>query len=178
MPRSAFELDRLADLIADELQRQTAAGLDALGPAARYHDGHHDCATGECGADCDGAHCVAHCPDKVRRLVECGVERVSAGPGVGACDNVLARMIDKVFGGSPELLLTQLVRERDLSVDWRFISLRLINEHIDYDAHFPPEYEAGHTARLRLLRVWLPVSGSPRGRSPTVSCCSLSLALR
>ena len=43
--------------------------------------------------------------------------------------------------------------ERDLSVDWRFISLRLINEHIDYEAHFPPEYEAGHTAGLRLLRA-------------------------
>ena len=43
--------------------------------------------------------------------------------------------------------------ERDLSVDWRFISLRLINSNIDYDAHFPPEYEAGHTAGLRLLRV-------------------------
>jgi deoxyribose-phosphate aldolase len=90
MAHSAFELDRLADLIADELQRQTAARGDILA----HHDGHHDCATGECGADCDGAHCVAHCPDKVRRLVECGVERVSAGPGVGACDNVLARMID------------------------------------------------------------------------------------
>lgn len=43
--------------------------------------------------------------------------------------------------------------ERDLTVDWRFISLRLINEAVDYDAHFPPEYEAGHTAGLRLLRV-------------------------
>ncbi len=43
--------------------------------------------------------------------------------------------------------------ERNLTVDWRFISLRLINAHIDYDAHFPPEYEAGHTAGLRLLRV-------------------------
>ena len=43
--------------------------------------------------------------------------------------------------------------ERELSVDWRFISLRLINQHIDYDAHFPPEYEAGHTAGLRLLRT-------------------------
>lgn len=43
--------------------------------------------------------------------------------------------------------------ERGLTVDWRFISLRLINSHIDYDAHFPPEYEAGHTAGLRLLRV-------------------------
>ncbi len=43
--------------------------------------------------------------------------------------------------------------ERDYTVDWRFISLRLINAHVDYDAHFPPEYEAGHTAGLRLLRV-------------------------
>jgi hypothetical protein len=43
--------------------------------------------------------------------------------------------------------------QRDYTVDWRFISLRLINSHIDYDAHFPPEYEAGHTAGLRLLRV-------------------------
>jgi 2-hydroxychromene-2-carboxylate isomerase len=43
--------------------------------------------------------------------------------------------------------------QRDYTVDWRFISLRLINAHVDYDAHFPPEYEAGHTAGLRLLRV-------------------------
>lgn len=43
--------------------------------------------------------------------------------------------------------------QRDYSVDWRFISLRLLNSHIDYDTHFPPEYEAGHTAGLRLLRV-------------------------
>ncbi|WP_439030062.1 mycothiol-dependent nitroreductase Rv2466c family protein [Gordonia terrae] len=42
---------------------------------------------------------------------------------------------------------------RDYAVDWRFISLRLLNAHIDYEAHFPPEYEAGHTAGLRLLRV-------------------------
>src|SRR3954452_20113204 len=43
--------------------------------------------------------------------------------------------------------------ERDLTVDWRLVSLRLINSHIDYDARFPPEYEAGHTAGLRLLGV-------------------------
>ncbi|MDX1891640.1 hypothetical protein [Mycolicibacterium sp. 050158] len=43
--------------------------------------------------------------------------------------------------------------QRDYVVDWRFISLRMLNAHIDYDAHFPPEYEAGHTAGLRLLRV-------------------------
>jgi hypothetical protein len=43
--------------------------------------------------------------------------------------------------------------QRDYSVDWRFISLRILNAHIDYASHFPPEYEAGHTAGLRLLRV-------------------------
>ena len=43
--------------------------------------------------------------------------------------------------------------QREYRVDWRFISLRLVNAHIDYAAHFPPEYEAGHTAGLRLLRV-------------------------
>jgi 2-hydroxychromene-2-carboxylate isomerase len=43
--------------------------------------------------------------------------------------------------------------QREYRVQWQFISLRLINAHIDYDAHFPPEYEAGHRAGLRLLRV-------------------------
>lgn len=43
--------------------------------------------------------------------------------------------------------------EREYSVDWRFISLRILNAHIDYASHFPPEYEQGHTAGLRLLRV-------------------------
>jgi 2-hydroxychromene-2-carboxylate isomerase len=42
---------------------------------------------------------------------------------------------------------------REYAVDWRFISLRLLNASVDYAAHFPPEYEAGHTAGLRLLRV-------------------------
>jgi 2-hydroxychromene-2-carboxylate isomerase len=43
--------------------------------------------------------------------------------------------------------------QRDYTVEWRFISLRLLNASVDYDAQFPPEYEAGHTAGLRLLRV-------------------------
>ena len=43
--------------------------------------------------------------------------------------------------------------QRDYRVEWRLISLRLLNSHLDYDTHFPPEYEAGHTAGLRLLRV-------------------------
>jgi hypothetical protein len=46
-----------------------------------------------------------------------------------------------------------VARERDYDVDWRFISLRMINAHVDYDAHFPPGYEEGHTAGLKMLRV-------------------------
>jgi hypothetical protein len=46
-----------------------------------------------------------------------------------------------------------VMAQRDYTVDWRFISLRMINADVDYDAQFPPEYEAGHTAGLRLLRV-------------------------
>ena len=47
----------------------------------------------------------------------------------------------------------EVAAQRDYSVDWRFISLRILNAHIDYAAHFPPNYEEGHTAGLRLLRV-------------------------
>jgi 2-hydroxychromene-2-carboxylate isomerase len=47
----------------------------------------------------------------------------------------------------------EVARQRDYAVDWRFVSLRLLNAHIDYDTHFPADYEAGHTAGLRLLRV-------------------------
>jgi hypothetical protein len=47
----------------------------------------------------------------------------------------------------------QVQAQRDYAVDWRFISLRQVNAEADYEADFPPEYEAGHTAGLRLLRV-------------------------
>ena len=46
-----------------------------------------------------------------------------------------------------------VTEERDYSVEWRFISLRLLNASVDYDSHFPEGYEAGHTAGQRLLRV-------------------------
>jgi hypothetical protein len=46
-----------------------------------------------------------------------------------------------------------VAEQRDYHVDWRFISLRLINAHLDYDSHFPEGYDDGHTAGLRLLRV-------------------------
>lgn len=44
-------------------------------------------------------------------------------------------------------------RERGIDVEWRLISLRIINEHRDYDAEFPPGYAAGHGLGLRLLRI-------------------------
>lgn len=47
----------------------------------------------------------------------------------------------------------QVARQRAYDVDWRFISLRLLNAHVDYATHFPPEYDASHTAGLRLLRL-------------------------
>jgi hypothetical protein len=43
--------------------------------------------------------------------------------------------------------------QRDYAVEWRFISLRLINADVDYATHFPAGYEDGHTSGLRLLRV-------------------------
>jgi len=48
----------------------------------------------------------------------------------------------------------RLVQEqRGYEVEWRFIALRLVNRDVDYAAHFPPEYEDGHTFGLHLLRL-------------------------
>lgn len=47
----------------------------------------------------------------------------------------------------------KVVDQTDYSVDWRFISLRLINKDKNYDTDFPAGYEHGHTAGLRQLRV-------------------------
>jgi 2-hydroxychromene-2-carboxylate isomerase len=49
--------------------------------------------------------------------------------------------------------VAKVAAQRDFIVDWRFISLRLINKHKDYATEFPPQYEFGHTAGLRMLRV-------------------------
>ncbi len=43
--------------------------------------------------------------------------------------------------------------QRNYQVEWRFISLRMVNAEVDYDSHFPAGYERGHTAGLELLRV-------------------------
>lgn len=49
--------------------------------------------------------------------------------------------------------ILEVAAQTDYAVDWRFISLRLINDHRDYATEFPPGYEASHTAGLRILRV-------------------------
>src|SRR3954447_21668625 len=43
--------------------------------------------------------------------------------------------------------------ERPLTVDWKFIALRIVNEDKDYERDFRPGYERGHTRGLELLRV-------------------------
>ena len=43
--------------------------------------------------------------------------------------------------------------EVGIDIEWRLISLRIINEHRDYETEFPPGYAAGHGLGLRLLRV-------------------------
>ncbi len=47
----------------------------------------------------------------------------------------------------------KVAAQKEYNVDWRFISLRLLNKGKDYATEFPPEYEFGHTAGLRMLRV-------------------------
>ena len=42
---------------------------------------------------------------------------------------------------------------RSYQVEWRFISLRLVNAEADYATEFPAGYERSHTAGLELLRV-------------------------
>ena len=39
-----------------------------------------------------------------------------------------------------------VAEQRDYRVDWRFISLRILNANVDYATHFPAYYEEGHTA--------------------------------
>lgn len=49
--------------------------------------------------------------------------------------------------------VAKVVAQSDYRVDWRFISLRLVNRDVDYAAHFPEGYLDGHTAGLRMLRM-------------------------
>lgn len=47
----------------------------------------------------------------------------------------------------------EVAAQRDLQVDWRFISLRLLNAAKDYSTDFADGYVATHTTGLKLLRV-------------------------
>ena len=47
----------------------------------------------------------------------------------------------------------EVTAQRGLSVNWRFISLRLLNAAKDYERDFAPGYVAGHGSGLKLLRV-------------------------
>ena len=49
--------------------------------------------------------------------------------------------------------IAKVAAQREFNVDWRFISLRLVNKDKDYATEFPPGYDEGHTAGLRVLRV-------------------------
>ena len=49
--------------------------------------------------------------------------------------------------------VVQVVEQKEYTVDWRFIALRIVNKHKDYERDFPAGYEYGHTSGLRLLRV-------------------------
>ena len=62
----------------------------------------------------------------------------------------------------------EVAEQTGMAVDWRFISLRLLNKEKDYATEFPPEYERGHTAGLRFLRVAAAVRAE-LGRDPMAS---------
>lgn len=47
----------------------------------------------------------------------------------------------------------EVAGQRELAVDWRPISLRLLNRHRDYATEFPEGYPERHGTGLKLLRV-------------------------
>jgi hypothetical protein len=50
-------------------------------------------------------------------------------------------------------LTTEVARQRELDVDWRFICLRMVNEEKDYERDFPQGYVNSHGAGRRMLRI-------------------------
>src|SRR5215467_12823151 len=49
--------------------------------------------------------------------------------------------------------VVNVLHERPMDVEWRFISLRMVNHDKDYEKDFRPGYERGHLRGLELLRV-------------------------
>jgi 2-hydroxychromene-2-carboxylate isomerase len=61
--------------------------------------------------------------------------------------------------------VVNVTEERPMEVDWRFISLRIVNQDRDYATEFRPGYERGHTRGLELLRVAAAVRESLGGEA-------------
>jgi hypothetical protein len=61
--------------------------------------------------------------------------------------------------------VTLVAEQKDMSVDWRFIGLRILNETRDYATEFPPGYPEYHSLGLRGLRVASAVRAE-EGRAP------------
>jgi 2-hydroxychromene-2-carboxylate isomerase len=49
--------------------------------------------------------------------------------------------------------VAKVAEQRELEVDWRFISLRVLNEGRDYEREFPDGYPMLHERGIRMLRV-------------------------
>lgn len=49
--------------------------------------------------------------------------------------------------------VAEVARQRDLHVDWRFISLKMVNEGKTLDPEYAERVRVGHGAGLKLLRV-------------------------
>ena len=62
-----------------------------------------------------------------------------------------------------------VAEQRGYKVDWRFISLRMINADIDYESHVPPGYEDGHT-RGSSCCGWPHAPGRNTGRKRSGRC--------
>lgn len=49
--------------------------------------------------------------------------------------------------------IEKVASQRDFTVDWRFLSLAILNEHRDYEKEFPAGYPALHGKGRAMLRV-------------------------
>lgn len=61
--------------------------------------------------------------------------------------------------------IEKVAAQTNYDINYRFISLRLLNKDKNYATDFPPEYEQGHAAGLRMLRVAAAVRNE-LGREP------------
>ena len=61
----------------------------------------------------------------------------------------------------------EVAQQRDLSVAWKFICLRMVNEKKDYEKDFPQGYVNSHGAGRRMLRI--AAAGRERGGNALVA---------